>query len=98
MAGLAAFEQAQSSQLIETADGLAHRSIGKTQVAGYGQNSKADSRPILSFDHIQFSNFLDSASGFHLIDIPGIPLIVLLCLLAIFTGGRAAPVPRYHAH
>jgi hypothetical protein len=40
MAGLAAFEQAQSAQLIETADGLAHRSIGKTQVAGYGQNSK----------------------------------------------------------
>src|SRR5260370_1574290 len=38
VAGLAAFEQAQSSQLIETADGPAHRSIGKTQDAGYGQN------------------------------------------------------------
>ena len=40
VAGLAAFEQAQSPQLIETADGLAHWSIGKTQVAGYGQNRK----------------------------------------------------------
>jgi hypothetical protein len=35
MAGLAAFEQAQSAELIEPAHGLAHRSIGKTQFGGY---------------------------------------------------------------
>ena len=40
MAGLAAFEQAKSPQLIEAADGLAHRPAGETEIAGYGQNSK----------------------------------------------------------
>jgi hypothetical protein len=48
MAGLAAFEQAQSAQLIETADGLAHRSIGKTQVAGDRHHRKVQAE--LAYD------------------------------------------------
>src|SRR5258707_5214406 len=35
MAGLAAFEQAQSPKLVQAAHRLAHRSIGKTQFGGY---------------------------------------------------------------
>jgi hypothetical protein len=35
MAGLAAFEQAQSPKLIQAAHRLTHRSIGKTQFGGY---------------------------------------------------------------
>ncbi len=38
MAGFAAFEQAQSAQLIEAAYGLAHRAIGETQSVGYGHH------------------------------------------------------------
>ncbi len=40
MASLAAFEQAQSSQLIEAAHRLAHRPVGQTEIAGYRHNRK----------------------------------------------------------
>ena len=40
MAGFAAFEQAQSAQLIEAAYGLADRAIGETQVVGHGHHGE----------------------------------------------------------
>src|SRR5258705_1873490 len=40
MAGLAAFEQAQSPKLVQAAHRLAHRSVGKTQLGGYGHYRK----------------------------------------------------------
>src|SRR5579859_3512943 len=40
VAGFAAFEQAQSAQLIEAANRLAHWSVGKTEIAGYVHNRK----------------------------------------------------------
>src|SRR5712664_67338 len=48
VAGFAAFEQAQSAQLIEAADGLAHGSVGKPQIAGYRQNRKVQAE--LAYD------------------------------------------------
>lgn len=38
VAGFAAFEQAESAQLIEAAHGLAHWPVGKTEIAGYARN------------------------------------------------------------
>src|SRR5579872_2531563 len=38
MAGFAAFEQAQSAELIEAAYGLAHRAVGETQSVGHGHH------------------------------------------------------------
>ena len=40
VAGFTALEQAQSSQLIEAAHRLSHRSFGQTEIAGYGHNRK----------------------------------------------------------
>jgi len=40
VAGFAAFEQAQSPQLIEPAHRLAHRPVGQTEMASDGQNRK----------------------------------------------------------
>src|ERR1700737_4599868 len=48
VAGFAAFEQAQSAQLIEPAHRLAHRSVGQTQVAGYRHNRKVQAE--LAYD------------------------------------------------
>jgi len=40
VAGFAAFEEAESSQLVEAADGLAHGSVGKPELGGYGHDRK----------------------------------------------------------
>src|SRR5216684_3711322 len=48
VAGFAAFEQAQSSELIEAAHRLAHRSVGQTEIAGYGHNRKVQAE--LAYD------------------------------------------------
>src|SRR6266852_6783276 len=48
VAGFAAFEQAQSAQLIEAAHRLAHRSVGQAQIAGYRHNRKVQAE--LAYD------------------------------------------------
>src|SRR6266852_5007955 len=48
VAGFAAFEQAQSAELIEAAHRLAHRSVGQAQIAGYRHNRKVQAE--LAYD------------------------------------------------